>query len=1004
MPLPKPIFLSYATATGHAAAMALEAALGHDLVYRDESNLEHGKPFPAQLFDALIDARVIVCLLDDAYLASWFCRAELEVALAALQETGDLADSLGRLVFAAPRGSKQGCFQLLPPSVRTIQWPQWDDLTAITVLIRERLDQSAQMTLRERLSPRRLDELRGWIDEEARMPPRQKPAEGQLAANLPAMPGGRCFGRAAELAAIHERLLPVQGPGVCAVVSPGGGGKTRLAKEYLWRFGATHYPGGLVWIDAAITGSEEAQFHGALAQLIPGLPDYPTLKKTGLDIKRRVQEKLTECVALGPVLWVIDNVPEPPAGERPRPLTDWHPELPGQIAVLATSRLWQHPRSINYEIGGLDERSAIALLGQQLPVDLIAADEAQQIVTAVGAWPLALELLNASFAERALSPAEFLEQHGRSGLAHTLDDAMEVLRDQVPEGALRGITETLLLSFERLPGEAQKLACVLGHCAPMEPIPLELIDALGPVAPPKARAALHARSVVTGGDEMSVGQLHPLVASFLAGQDREGTGLAALGDALVRLAESLPPKESASWSAADRLAPHGLAVATSRRASRGDALALGAWLTQLLTAEGRAMGGVILAEQLLARWDDAATATDLGRLRLLTVLGLAQKEAGQLEPARRCLETAVKGWMAIVGDDHPETLEAQMALARALWSLGKLEASQTLDESVLAIRERVLGPDHPDTLRSRARLGGVLFLAGDYTGASTVLEAVLATQERILGPAHSETLATRSTLATVLTFNSDPARAMQLFESLLAVRESVLGPEHPLNLTTRMQQALARLELGDLAGAQTELEAVQASQERILGPDHPSTIFTSYNLGVTLETQGRLRRARDVYEAVVRARERVLGPEHPHTLGARSVLTRTLTCLGDFGAARAHLDAVLECQTRTLGADHPHTLDSRTRLAALHLAVGDLAAALTMTEDLLAVETLLFGAEHPYTLQAGRLLLRILRMGDDVENVTQRVQDGLKGARNAEDEFAKRKDVIAGIERDSLEK
>ncbi len=39
-----------------------------------------------------------------------------------------------------------------------------------------------------------------------------------------------------------------------------------------------------------------------------------------------------------------------------------------------------------------------------------------------------------------------------------------------------------------------------------------------------------------------------------------------------------------------------------------------------------------------------------------------------------------------------------------------------------------------------------------------------------------------------------------------------------------------------------------------------------------------------------------------------------------------------------------------------------------------------------------------------MENVTQRVQDGLKGAKTAEEEFAKRKDVIAAIERDSLEK
>jgi len=39
-----------------------------------------------------------------------------------------------------------------------------------------------------------------------------------------------------------------------------------------------------------------------------------------------------------------------------------------------------------------------------------------------------------------------------------------------------------------------------------------------------------------------------------------------------------------------------------------------------------------------------------------------------------------------------------------------------------------------------------------------------------------------------------------------------------------------------------------------------------------------------------------------------------------------------------------------------------------------------------------------------MENVTARVQDALKGARNAEQEFAKRKDVIAAIERESQEK
>ena len=39
-----------------------------------------------------------------------------------------------------------------------------------------------------------------------------------------------------------------------------------------------------------------------------------------------------------------------------------------------------------------------------------------------------------------------------------------------------------------------------------------------------------------------------------------------------------------------------------------------------------------------------------------------------------------------------------------------------------------------------------------------------------------------------------------------------------------------------------------------------------------------------------------------------------------------------------------------------------------------------------------------------MENVTARIAEGVRGAKNTEEEFAKRKDVIAAIERESLEK
>src|SRR5207302_845734 len=112
----------------------------------------------------------------------------------------------------------------------------------------------------------------------------------------------------------------------------------------------------------------------------------------------------------------------------------------------------------------------------------------------VGYLPLALELLNASLVAGAAEAEELADMARAQGPLQALDAAAETLRGVVPAGALRGISEALAVSYERLPPEAQWAARLLACYGPAA-IPLALFRALGEdVATPEVKMLLSARS------------------------------------------------------------------------------------------------------------------------------------------------------------------------------------------------------------------------------------------------------------------------------------------------------------------------------------------------------------------------------------------------------------------------------------------------------------------------------------------------------------------------------
>jgi hypothetical protein len=725
-----------------------------------------------------------------------------------------------------------------------------------------------------------------------------------LAGELRASIGADFVGRSDELWRIHHLLSTLRGDvGAAALtgaIEGGGGfGKTRLATEYLHRFGPGSYPGGLFWVNAEQSLRLEEQLHGVLATLRPEVGAFAEFAKAGRSAAAELERELRRLPRDRPVLYVVDNVPEPEAGQAPLPLSTWCPAV-GAVTLLVTSRARQSILAgiASLPVDVLGPASAMMMLtrGYRGRPRLLEQDW-RAIAEWVGYLPLALELLNASLVAGATEPEEVADMARAQGPLRALDAAAETLRGVVPAGALRGISEALAVSYERLPPEAQRTARLLACFGPAA-IPLPLFRALGEdVATTGVKMLLSARSFVgaAASDPASdpkvtlLGRMHPVLAEFLRARSEDADAdLMAAGDSLISLMEPDACRDPGAWPLLNACLPHARAL-LGALASRGTtaevAIALGLGLGILLGAQG------LLSE-----------AEAIGRSTL--------QLAGET-----------------LGDEHPDTLISMGNLAGTLGDLGDLAGARSLQEAVLEARRRILGDEHPDTLISMGNLAMTLGDLGELAGARSLQEAVLEAHRRILGDEHPDTLTSMNNLAMTLNALGDLAGARSLQEAVLEGRRRILGDEHPDTLRSIGNLAATLYALGDLAGARSLQEAVLEARRRILGDEHPDTLRSIGNLALTLSALGDMAGARSLQEAVLETERRILGDEHPGTLTSMGNLAATLSALGDLAGARSLEESVLEARRGILGDEHPDTTISAWSLFLTLLDQGDPEAA-----------------------------------------------------------------------------
>lgn len=931
-----PVFISYSRRTSTAQVQSLAVRLG-DLVFVDTSAIEDGSQFPEHLLNAILDASVVVIFATAAYAESQFCRLEMRMALAAGDQTAS------RLVLALGEGFAR-VVETLPVEVASGSWPGHEDAERLERLVRERLKTSPSV-IRDRLAPDEAKRLSTAFLNESSLPEAQSLhgivcsfPSGSAVSSI----GSRFVGRADLLRKIHQILsegLHAGSQRTARIAAGGGFGKTRIAVEYLHRYGR-HYPGGIFWLDASSRVLDE-EFWRIINTLDPSAPSLGAIRREGRSVQHELGRRLRAISK--PALYVIDNIPEPGSGKDPSAIGDFCPAA-GAVTILATSR--QDTREENVtpiSMDILERDSAVLLLTENLhgAAALSWADWGR-IAAWVGDLPIAIDLLNRSLALSSMSPRQLLDRIGmtdlQSGTTAELDTLRDAMRGQVPENALRGVTEVFLISFQKLDRTAQYVAQVLAHLAPA-PIPEEFMKALpGNGNSPAVRAALRSRHFLSSGDDLTFGAMHRLLADFLRSVSRDKVPeLLERGCAIF--GQIMTPERSRDpghWRVMTLCREHAETLVIRSSATdntlRKRSVAYRfwrAWLSHMSTmdiADSRGSVRYWICRVLLGRsfaMDLMVLASTSMGLKALLFVGEQGDDAG----AKRLLTPIVEMSTRVLGEEHLYTLTAMNNLAWIHRNQGDLPGARQLLDRVLQVMMRTLGERHMETLNSMDNLASILRDLGEYDGARRLQERALEVITRAAGEEDPRTLRTRSNLALTLEAQGDRKGARGIQEQVLKLATRAFGEEHPDTLASMNNLGNTLRDQGEYERAKQLQDRLLQLTTRVLGEEHPHTLTSMGNLALTLESQGDHAGAQQLLHRALDVSTRVLGAEHPHTLTRMRNLAMSAGAQDDRAAAQRALEFVLDARTRVLGEEHPDTVASRKDLSVFSHRVGN-------TEDL----------------------------------------------------------------------
>ncbi|MGW2476402.1 FxSxx-COOH system tetratricopeptide repeat protein [Streptomyces sp. NPDC001665] len=735
------------------------------------------------------------------------------------------------------------------------------------------------------------------------------PVRPRFPASMPTVWGGvprrnaRFTGRDELLATVYEKFRLAE-PGRRRVVLHGmpGIGKTQLAAEYVYRFGADY--DAIWWVPA----DRRAHYRQGLAELAPALG-----LSTGAEYGERlraVREALGRGEPYARWLLILDGA------DDPEELWDLVPPGTGHVLITSRNQNWAERGGQVVEVPAHARQEAIAFLLRRAP--RLTAAEAGRLAEALEDLPLLLDQAAGWLSESDMPVEEYI------GL---LEEGVDQEVVQVSADFPLPFRTAWAILLNRLRETAPEAIDLLHLCCFFAPgaVSVRLLRAVPPEALPEQLARLtrdpllwdsairHLRQlsvirVESQGADESV-HLHRMVHQIIRKDIPEHERWALAEGAARALAAADPgdPSDPRHWPAYAALTTH-LEWAEVLDSTDPQVHQLVLDCLRYMYLSGEYGSGIRFAEAATGAWESALGPGDPRTWALRHHYANLLRALGDYRNSER-VERATADFLAAErGELDLDHLRAAGGLAADLRGLGRYQEAAELSASILERDRRVLGPEDPRTLNAENNLAVSLRLLGRYGDALALDERCLELRRAVLSPDAPAALYSEINLAMDLRLLGRYREAEQALRETVDHHLRVLGGNAPQTLRGRYHLALCRYETGGAPAVLEDLDRIRRDALRTLGEYAPLTLMISAGTASVRREAGDPREALDLHEQVVAGYRSMLGDDHPYTIGTRGNLGLMRWTAGDRDRGAEGIGRAVVRMARAVGKDHPWSI------------------------------------------------------------------------------------------------
>lgn len=342
-------------------------------------------------------------------------------------------------------------------------------------------------------------------------------------------------------------------------------------------------------------------------------------------------------------------------------------------------------------------------------------------------------------------------------------------------------------------------------------------------------------------------------------------------------------------------------------------------------------------EQALALFSRELEASDPERRKLLFELGVIYRGQGRAAEAEKAFEhvRSEGGTSSLrLGDETVDELSLaaveEMAILRQ--QAGRFEEAETLYLEALAGHEALLGREHPETLQVLARLAVVYRYTERWHEAERIHREALAVNRVHYGDEDPRTLYAISRFAAFYLGWGRNEQAEALLREGLAPSREVLGEQHPATLININNLGWLYLKQGRYEESEALLLENLEVKERILGELHPSTLEGLQNVVILYDEMGAVSRHEDYLKRFAAALEQVCDSSSVRT---EDRLEYAEVLLNDVVSELRDPDRALALTLQAVEATERRDENALAMLARSYAALGSLDRAVDVAQEAL---------------------------------------------------------------------